>query len=86
MLSQDTVIEINSKDDCKYCIEAKAWLSEMRIPYTEILHNDKAERQAFYDSLGLQGSDRTMPQVFLVTGQDRFRIGGSDDLKDSGIA
>ena len=91
MLPDNTVVEVNSKNDpadpCRYCAEAKAWLAERGIPCVEIARNDMAERQAFYDSLGLVGGDRTVPQIFLIdnVSGERFRIGGSSALKASGI-
>jgi hypothetical protein len=43
-------------------------------------------RQALYDSLGLVGGARTVPQIFLEDADGEiYRIGGAQELKISGI-
>lgn len=81
-------IEVNSKTGCPLCTKAKAFLTGRQLSFTEILHDDDAARQAFYDQLGLVGGERTVPQVFLVDTEsgERYRIGGSRELEGSGIA
>ena len=78
-------IEIHSKSDCPWCMKAKEWLTERGHPFSEIPHEDPAERQVFYDQLGLQDGDRTMPQIFIVDEGDRHRVGGYDRLDTSGL-
>jgi len=83
-------IEIHSKAGCPHCDTAKAYLAERRIPYTEHRHDNDAERQAFYDSLGLIGTARTVPQVIAwITYADgereMLRIGGARELQASGL-
>lgn len=79
------MIEIYSKTECPYCHMAKRHLSEHGISYTETLYDDFAKRQAMYDTLGLQGSQRTVPQVFLVEHGQRERIGGYRELLQSDV-
>lgn len=74
---------IHSKDGCPYCVEAKSWLDQHGIPFKEVLHNDDAERQAFYDSLGLHDRQRSVPQIIMFDGDEFHRIGGLADLKVS---
>ena len=78
-------IEVHSRDGCPYCVKAVDWLTERSIPFTEIKHNDYAERQTFYDSLGLVGGDRTVPQVIVETDAGRERVGGYTQLVRSGL-
>jgi glutaredoxin len=80
-------IEIKSMPDCKFCSMAKEWLASRGIPYVETSVPDPADRQALYDSLGLVGGKRTMPQIFCTdTGSgETFRVGGFDDLEVSGL-
>ena len=85
MLPPGTKLEVHSKADCPFCVLAKDWLAERTIPYDEIRHDDPAERNSFYDTLGLEGNARTVPQVILVDGSDRFPIGGYQELKVSGL-
>jgi glutaredoxin len=88
MLPPDTIIEVHSKiaEHCPFCAAAKAWLATRGIPFTEIVHDDFTERNAFYDSLGLTGRERSVPQIILVDEEgERFRIGGYSELQSSGI-
>lgn len=78
-------IEINSKDGCPFCEMAKEWLRSRGYEYTEILWNDDEKRQAFYDSLGLKGNQRSVPQIFIISDGDRYRVGGYSDLETSGL-
>lgn len=81
----DTTITIHSKTSCGYCDEARAFLASQDIPFTEIKHDDDAERAAMYDRLGLVGRARTVPQTVISSGGDDFLISGSVDLRLSGI-
>ena len=80
-------VEIHSKDDCIFCTRAKEWLGARGIAYEETRHDDQAERNAFYDSLGLKGKDRSVPQMFLVdtASGDRTYVGGFSELENSGL-
>jgi glutaredoxin 3 len=74
------MIEVHSKTICPFCHRAKSYLSQHGIAYQEYLYDDDGERQALYDRLGLEGRQRTVPQIFLVQGGIRERIGGYNDL------
>lgn len=90
-LPENTRVVVHTKtepDPCPYCEKAKEWLKAHEIPFVEVIHNDVAERQAFYDSLGLKGDARTVPQIICiddVTGE-RYPIGGYNALALSGLA
>lgn len=77
--------EVHSKDGCPWCEKAKAWLSERGHTYTEVRHDDPDERASFYNSLNLEGTERTMPQVFIVEDGESIRVGGYDKLEASGL-
>lgn len=78
-------VEIHSKSSCPHCATAREFLADRNIPFTETKHDDDAERQAFYDGLGLAGSQRTVPQVLLVHDDEVYRVGGARGLAISGI-
>lgn len=85
---ENTQVVVHSMDNCGYCAKARDWLASHGISFEEVKHPDAAERQTFYDQLGLNGGQRTMPQIFLrdtSTGEEE-RIGGFQDLEDSGLA
>lgn len=75
-------IEVHSKTDCPYCIKAKQWLNERGIAYELLVYDDEADRQAMYDGFGLEGSQRTVPQIFV----DGVRVGGYTELVKSDVA
>ena len=74
-------IEVYSKTICPYCTKAKAWLTERDIPFTLIVLDDDAARNAMYDSFGLIGGQRTVPQIVI----DGDRVGGYSDLISSDV-
>lgn len=80
-----------SKSDCPFCDAARAFLDLHEIPRVEIKHDDVAERQAMYDSLGLVGERRTVPQIILTVAAgpdvkiERYHIAGARELMMSGI-
>jgi glutaredoxin len=76
---------LHTKTDCPWCSSAKEWLADRNIPFTVIVHDDDAERQAFYDGLGLERSARTVPQVLLFEDGEQYRVGGFKELIGSGI-
>ena len=79
-------IEFYSKTTCPFCQRAKEYLTENGINYNEMLQDDDMERQAMYDRFGLQGNQRTVPQIFLVEEDgSRLRIGGYMDLLRSDV-
>jgi glutaredoxin len=74
-------IEVHSKTTCPWCHMAKDYLRSHDIPYMEYVHDDDVERQALYDSLGLMGNERTVPQIILVKDDGvSMRVGGYMDL------
>lgn len=75
-------IEVHSKTECPYCTKAKAWLNERGIPFDLLVYDDDAERQAMYDGFGLEGNQRTVPQIFV----DGVRLGGYTALIESDVA
>jgi glutaredoxin len=81
----DVTITINSKTNCPFCEDAKAFLSGLGIPFVEAKYDDEAARNALYGSLGLVGVHRRVPQVVLTYEGEHLRIGGADKLRTSGI-
>lgn len=75
-------IVVHSKTTCPSCVGAKAWLEERGFDYTLHVYDDFDARQEMYDSFGLEGNDRTVPQIVI----DGVRIGGFDKLKTSNLA
>ena len=64
---------IYSKPTCPYCVQAKALLTELNIPFTEIqIQNNLARREEMISKAG----HHTVPQIFL----NDTHIGGCDDL------
>ncbi len=87
-LPAGTRVVVHSKDDCPYCEIARDWLNTNSVAFEEVKHNDQADRQALYDSLGLEGRDRTVPQIVVVDDemQHSYRVGGASALATSGLA
>ncbi len=87
-LPAETRVVVHSKADCPYCETAREWLNRNSVSYEEVKHDDQAERQAFYDSLGLEGRDRTVPQILVIDDQlqHTYRVGGASALATSGLA
>jgi len=75
-------IEVHSKTDCPYCVKAKTWLNERGILFDLFVYDDESERQIMYDRLGLEGNNRTVPQIVV----DGARLGGYTNLIESDIA
>ena len=73
-----------TRDGCDWCVRAKELLVDIGGIFTEVDMTDNPSRQAFFDKWGLEGKDRTLPQIFLVDAQDRVmdRIGGYTDLRN----
>jgi glutaredoxin len=77
----DIELRVYSKTSCPWCEKAKVWLDEKKIPYTVLVLDDHAMRNRLYDEMGLEGDERTVPQV-VVTYLDGewVHIGGYQDL------
>ncbi len=78
-------LEVHSKTDCPYCSKAKEFLKENGIEYAEFVYDDPVERNSMYDSLGLIGNQRSVPQIILISNGVRQRVGGYTDLIKSDI-
>jgi glutaredoxin len=81
----DVTITINSKTNCPFCEDAKAFLSSQGIPFVETKFDDDDARNALYDRLGLVGDQRRVPQVMLTYAGEHMRIGGAHQLRMSGV-
>lgn len=80
-------IEIHSKTMCPFCHHAKEYLKTNDIPFTEFVYDDDDERNEMYDRLGLEGYERTVPQIFAVENNGIVnRVGGYYDLIKSDVA
>ena len=78
-------IQIYTKTDCPFCVQAKQWFNEHTIEYTEHLMNDEEERLAFYQRInnvkeqlgvGRQPGINSVPQIFF----NNERVGGYSEL------
>lgn len=69
-------VTVHSKAGCPFCDKAKSFLETRGIEFVEVSHDDDNERNAFYNSLGLVGRERTVPQVII----DEERVGGFVEL------
>ena len=65
-------IIVYSKDQCGYCVKAKALLNSKSIEFKEININEKAEAFEYIVSQG----HRSMPQIYI----DDKSIGGYTEL------
>ena len=66
-------VEVFSKDNCPYCVRAKALLASKDVSYEEI---DVSRDSDMLVSMMQRSKQRTVPQIF-INGQS---IGGYDDL------
>jgi glutaredoxin len=68
---------------CPYCRKAKALLEEERIPHDYVALEDPAERSAFLDARGFQGTQRTYPRIWTLRpdGTEDRLVGGFSDLE-----
>lgn len=64
---------VYTKDNCPYCIKAKALLKGYGLEYQEIVIGKDISREEFLDTYP---NARTVPQIVL----DGEHIGGYDDL------
>ena len=63
---------VYSKNMCGYCVQAKNWLKNKGIDYTEINIEEKPEAREFVINEG----HRTMPQIYI----DGKSMGGYNEL------
>ena len=64
---------VYTKDNCPYCVKAKALLKGYGLEYKEIVIGRDISREEFLDTYP---NARTVPQIIL----DGEHIGGYDDL------
>ena len=81
---------IYTKTTCPFCDKAKDWLDAHLIEWKAQVFDDFAERQVMYDSLGLTGVERSVPQILVVDTVDGKEevvehIKGFTGLIDSGL-
>ncbi len=76
-------VQIYTKTNCPFCVDAKKWFNEHIIDYNEHCMDDEEERLAFYqrinnvqEQLGAREKVGSVPQIFV----DGERIGGYTDL------
>jgi glutaredoxin len=69
--------DIYTKENCPYCVSAKALMEKLGIDYTEISAPDNLE--ALMTRIEESGNPRpkTVPQIFL----DEEYVGGYDKLR-----
>lgn len=67
-------ITVHSKTGCPYCVKAKKLLRQYQLEFEVVTHDNDAERQEFYKSVG-EGV-KTVPQIFV----DDERVGGYTEL------
>ncbi len=79
------IIEIYSKTTCPFCHMAKDYLRKSSVPYREMIFDDDEQRSQMYDDLGLEGNERTVPQIFVIDNERRTRIGGYTNLTQSDV-
>lgn len=75
--------KIISRDGCPYCVKAVETFVNEGFDFEEIKLNDQEKRNEFYDSLGLEGNKRTVPQIWEIdeNGSEIY-IGGYSQLKE----
>ena len=67
------MIIVYTKDNCPYCVKAKALLKGYGLEYVETVIGKDITREEFLD---IFPTAKTVPQIIL----DGERIGGYDDL------
>ena len=76
--------KIVSRDGCPYCEKAVEVFINNGFDFEEIKINDLVERNKFYDSINLEGSKRSVPQIWKIE-EDNYEtyIGGYTELRKS---
>lgn len=78
-------VEIYTKENCPYCINAKVWFKNNNIPYTEFILNTNGVTKDTISkkiaSLGISFEVKTVPQIFLERNGVTTHIGGYTDLQ-----
>ena len=68
------MLTVYSKNNCQYCVQAKALLSSKNVPFQEIKIDSQPEAREFIISQG----HRTVPQIYR--GNSLFVEGGYQGL------
>ena len=68
------MITVYSKNNCPFCTQAKMFLSQKNIPYSEVKIDENPQAKEFVLSKG----HRTVPQIYL--GESLFVEGGFQGL------
>jgi glutaredoxin len=55
---------IYTRDDCPWCVKAKELIVSKGHSYSEVDVSDYDTRQLFFETYGLDGYKRTVPQIF----------------------
>ena len=69
-------VKIYSKTSCSYCVKAKEFFKDHKIPFEEIVLDDYNERQEFYQRVSNGKQVTSVPQIFI----DDKHIGTYTDL------
>lgn len=73
--------KIISRDGCPYCVKAVELMINDGVNYEEEKINDTTKRNLFYDSIGLTGNKRTVPQIWKINDDESEEyIGGYSNL------
>jgi glutaredoxin len=68
------MLTVYSKNNCSFCVQAKNYLTQKNIPFTEIKIDENQEAKEFI----LEQGHRTVPQIYL--GETLFVQGGYQGL------
>jgi glutaredoxin len=68
------MLTVYSKNNCSFCVQAKNYLAQKNIPFTEIKIDEDSVAKEFILSKG----HRTVPQIYL--GETLFVQGGYQGL------
>ena len=69
-------IKLYTRENCIWCVRAKALLQENNLYYSEIDLTDDTKRDQFYKEVGHNVT--TVPQIYF----DGTRIGGYSELRE----
>lgn len=75
------MFKIISRDGCPYCEKAIELIINKGLEFKEIKINDVTERNNFYDSLGLEDKNRSVPQIWKINDNEEEYIGGYTQLR-----
>lgn len=66
-------VTLYTKPSCGYCMRAKSFLDDMKVPYSEVdVSNDRSKHEELMDQTG----SRTVPYIFI----NEDYIGGFTDM------